>query len=184
MKTDSFVINKIIDILKKLDEFTEYSYIYKFFKWIGSLISESYIYTRLKNGIVNPWNKDYLDGSLIMKIIFGITGFFIGIGEKIYNFFTKLNKSSLNKKLFDKYIIGLKKEGNIVSAITGVLCGISMVIGINYIIKSNIKMGIIILIFGIINFLVCIFLNEKIARAFKNSLPKKLLFWFFDGKEA
>ncbi|MCL2457097.1 MAG: O-antigen ligase family protein [Defluviitaleaceae bacterium] len=96
MQTDSVIIKKIAAFLAWLNFYFEHSLIFRGFLVVKKFAGES----KILRAFISTRNRDYWQGSIILRIImFGARKkiFFIA---KIFNFFSRLNENSLNKKIF------------------------------------------------------------------------------------
>ena len=172
MYTKSAVILWLVGFLKKLNYYFEYSFIYKMLTSIGKAAKSS----KLLKMFMSEKETDYAQGSFLLRPLLYISWVFMGVLKVFFKLLKHLNRSSINKKLFDTAITPLKTTEGLISAICLVLGGIMLVIGIS-------SFGSVLMVAGVVAgvvFIVCgVFLPEFLATAFRGCFPMWLIKWFF-----
>lgn len=181
METNSVIINKFIALFSLIGKYYEYSLIYALLHQLSEWIGESKLWNLVKRGLFIPSGRNYIEGSIFLRLPVMIVGFIFNIIKKLYNFVGTMNQSSLNKKLFDRYIMPLKNPVNIAGAVSGFLGGIFMFMTLYTAITSfSLKKLIILMSITVICFYCTFFISGNIRNAVKNSIPYKLMLSFFD----
>jgi hypothetical protein len=181
METNSFIINKFIALFSLIGKYYEYSLIYAVLHKLSLWIGESRLWRLVKKGLFIPSGRNYIEGSFFLRLPVMIFEFIFNIIKRLYNFAGALNKSSLNKKLFDRYIMPLRNPVNIVGAVGGFLGGVFLFMTLYTAITSfSLKKLIILVCITLICFYITFFISGNIRNAVKNSIPYKLMLSFFD----
>jgi len=115
MQTGSLIIKKITAFLLWLNYYFEYSLIFKGFSAIKKAAQGSKI---LKSFLSKDF-KDYWQGSLIFRFIQFFSTLIIKFFHLIFKALAKLNKNSINKKIFDFCFKPINKNGFVYKAVVG-----------------------------------------------------------------
>lgn len=183
METNSFVINKIIQFFSVINQFYEYSFIYKIGCFLGSLISGSRIFNTLKELFFGKPKRDYISGSFFLRMIVGFFSLIFKIGNAIFNFFARLNGQSFNKSIFNFAIMPLKDPVNTVCAVSAALFGGLSVNGLYHLIWGSNKISpLICLVVAVLFLIICLFASPEITAGIKNSLPWRMLLSFMGNE--
>lgn len=177
---NSFIISKLLKIFNKLNEFYEHSVTYKIFNKIGKALFNSFIIGNSYNKFISPIQNNYTEGSLIISTIFKGFSAVFNFFKQLYLLLAKLNLTSKNKKIFDKFIAPLTSIEKGTDAIFSVLSGLffgRIIIGIfsGYEISAIIINIIVCLIFILLTFVNFSFLS----RVINGSFPVKIINWLF-----
>ncbi|MCL1843080.1 MAG: O-antigen ligase family protein [Defluviitaleaceae bacterium] len=176
MGTTSFIIKKIIAVLNWLNFYFEHSLIFRGLNAMGNAAKGS----RILAGFKSTDYRDFWQGSIIMRTIrFVVTGIIVVIGW-FFRILTRANASSVNKRLFESFIMPLKTATGFVDAMVGFIFGTLMV-------NAFASSGIPGRIFGGVAF--AIFICDLLCpgfwtKALVNCAPVRLVKWFFQEEPA
>lgn len=177
---NSFIIFKLLSFFNKLNEFYEYSVTYKVFNKIGTASFNSFIIGNCYKKFTSPTHINYAEGSLIITTIFRVFSVIFNFLKQLYVLLAKLNLTSKNKKIFDKFIAPLTSIEKGVPAIFSVLSGVFF---IRVIISILSGFGISVIIINTILCLIFILLTfvnfSFLSRVISGSFPIKIINWLF-----
>jgi len=167
---ESSIINGIIYFVKKLNYWYEFSFTHYVFKKLSEIIKESSIFGPLYRLFKIEKDLQFLNGSILIYYPVKFIGEIINIGKRLFTFICKLNKTSLNRRLFYSLISPLQRKD------FGITMYFSLFFGI-FLVRTVVSFSLFNIILCIVFFVLTLLDYSFIAKTIAGSVPGRIFYW-------